>query len=518
MAPRWLPLVTAVVIPMLVLAQGGMSVDQDATCSQLDRKQYLDQETTEPMVEEDFRGQVTVLYSVAPPKSRLTQRIYRERDPIFFNKIVFEEQIQLAKNASHCPAPLHHYHLPPHLLVVPFFQLSQPDFRFEGNGYSDSVQFILGASAARYPEECDEFVDFEDFLDNVTSIAAGYNISVYPNPLNENGTYAMYGLKEFQVYVLDRCSRIAYIIEPPWSLIQYSYVKAAVLSTLYDRPCGECDVDNFLNSSLPVQKMAELQQMPTVKSTSTTTTTTTTTTEPSSSSTSASTPRSDVRPYDDSTESDEPMSTEEYSEPPEPTTTEEVMLFRSNITDANVTDDEDDPFANLTVTGPELSIPLKIVIPSIHIHYNQPREDGTSYDKYSYVVFQSDNPSVHQHDPSDERDPPASLREISLANSTANSTLRVDGVLWPLPQLAEILNSSSRILYDDRTTQVFRKVARYNVSGFDELEELSIASQYAAWKRRQAERAELAKTEKRQYIRKHYERLIQWLSWQFDKS
>lgn len=482
-------MVTAVVIPMLVLAQGGMSVDQDATCSQLDRKQYLDQETTEPMVEEDFRGQVTVLYSVAPPKSRLTHRIYRERDPIFFNKIVFEEQIQLFHNLMG---------------------------RFEGNGYSDSVQFILGASAARYPEECD--VDFEDFLDNVTSIAAGYNISVYPNPLNENGTYAMYGLKEFQVYVLDRCSRIAYIIEPPWSLIQYSYVKAAVLSTLYDRPCGECDVDNFLNSSLPVQKMAELQQMPTVKSTSTTTTTTTTTTEPSSSSTSASTPRSDLRPYDDSTESDEPVSTEEYSEPPEPTTTEEVVLFRSNITDANVTDDEDDPFANLTVTGPELSIPLKIVIPSIHIHYNQPREDGTSYDKYSYVVFQSDNPSVHQHDPSDERDPPASLREISLANTTANSTLRVDGVLWPLPQLAEILNSSSRILYDDRTTQVFRKVARYNVSGFDELEELSIASQYAAWKRRQAERAELAKTEKRQYIRKHYERLIQWLSWQFDKS
>uniref|UniRef100_A0A1Q3FPN9 Putative conserved secreted protein n=1 Tax=Culex tarsalis TaxID=7177 RepID=A0A1Q3FPN9_CULTA len=488
MAPRrWLPLVTAttVVLPMLVLAQGGMSVDQDATCSQLDRRQYLDQETAEPMVEEDFRGQVTVLYSVAPPKTFLTRRIYRERDPIYYNKIAFEEQIQLFHNLLN---------------------------RFEGNGYSD-VQFILGASAARFPDECDEFGDFEDFLDNVTSIAAGYNISVYPNPLNENGTYSMYGLKEFQVYVLDRCSRIAYIIEPPWSLIQYSYVKAAVLSTLYDRPCGECEVDNFLNSSLPVQKMAAELQM-----SSTTSTTTTTSTEPSRSSSTS----SDVRPYDDSTESEEqPVSTEEYSEPPEPTTTTEEMeiLFRSNITDANVTDDDEDPFSNLTVTGPELSIPLKIVIPSIHIHYDQPREDGASYDKYSYVVFQSDNPSLHQHDPSDERDPPASLREISLANATANSTLRVEGVLWPLPQLAEMLNASSQmILYDDRTTQVFRKIARYNASGFDELEELSIASQYAAWKRRQADRAELAKTEKRQYIRKHYERLIQWLSWQFDKS
>lgn len=465
-----------------------MSVDQDATCSQLDRKQYMDQETAQPMVEEDFRGHVTVLYSVAPPKTFLTRRIYRERDPIYYNKIVFEEQIQLFHNLME---------------------------RFEGNGYA-GLQFILGASAARYPDECDEFTDFEDFLDNVTSIAAGYNISVYPNPLNENGTYAMYGLKEFQVYVLDRCSRIAYIIEPPWSLIQYSYVKAAVLSTLYDRPCGECDVDNFLNSSLPAQKMAELQQMPTTTSTTSTSTTTTTTSTESSSS--SSTSESDLRPYDDSTESEEPVSIEEYSEPPESTTTEEILLYRSNITDVNVTEDEDDPFANLTVTGPELSIPLKIVIPSIHIHYDQPREDGSSYDKYSYVIFQSDNPSVHQHDPLDEHDPPSSLREISLANATANSTLRVDGVLWPLPQLAEILNTSSTILYDDHTTQVFRKIARYNTSGFDELEELSIASQYATWKRRQEQRAEMAKTEKRQYIRKHYERLIQWLSWQFDKS
>lgn len=103
------------------------------------------------------------------------------------------------------------------------------------------MQFILGAAPSRHPDET-EFAEFEDFLDNVTSVAAGYNISVYPNPLNENGTFAMFGLKEFQVYVVDRCSRIAYIIEPPWSLIQYSYVKAAVLSTMYERPCGECDV------------------------------------------------------------------------------------------------------------------------------------------------------------------------------------------------------------------------------------------------------------------------------------
>lgn len=43
-------------------------------------------------------------------------------------------------------------------------------------------------------------------------------------------------------YVFDQCSRLAYIIYYPWSSIQRPYVKASILSTIYDAPCGECDV------------------------------------------------------------------------------------------------------------------------------------------------------------------------------------------------------------------------------------------------------------------------------------
>lgn len=51
--------------------------------------------------------------------------------------------------------------------------------------------------------------------------------------------------QEFHVgsaYVFDQCARLAYIIYYPWSSIQRPYVKASILSTVYDAPCGECDV------------------------------------------------------------------------------------------------------------------------------------------------------------------------------------------------------------------------------------------------------------------------------------
>lgn len=53
----------------------------------------------------------------------------------------------------------------------------------------------------------------------------------------------LYG--DFQVgsaYVFDQCARLAFIIYYPWSSIQRPYVKASILSTIYDAPCGECDV------------------------------------------------------------------------------------------------------------------------------------------------------------------------------------------------------------------------------------------------------------------------------------
>lgn len=50
------------------------------------------------------------------------------------------------------------------------------------------------------------------------------------------------GMGNNQAYIFDQCRRLTYIIVPPWSHIQFPYVKAAILSSIYDAPCGECEV------------------------------------------------------------------------------------------------------------------------------------------------------------------------------------------------------------------------------------------------------------------------------------
>ncbi|XP_024937748.1 uncharacterized protein LOC107264735 isoform X2 [Cephus cinctus] len=45
-----------------------------------------------------------------------------------------------------------------------------------------------------------------------------------------------------QILVIDQCGRLTYQVIVPWSILQFPYVKAAILSTYMDQPCGPCDV------------------------------------------------------------------------------------------------------------------------------------------------------------------------------------------------------------------------------------------------------------------------------------
>ena len=120
--------------------------------------------------------------------------------------------------------------------------------RFENFLDKGQIQFLLSASLHLHPYSPDPY-DFEAFYAKVKKIGENANITVFRNAFDtENKAFEFFNMKEFQVFVLDKCSRISYIIEPPWSLIQYSYVKAGILSTIYDLPCGECNVSSlFLN-------------------------------------------------------------------------------------------------------------------------------------------------------------------------------------------------------------------------------------------------------------------------------
>ncbi|KAL7304856.1 hypothetical protein TKK_0002662 [Trichogramma kaykai] len=48
-----------------------------------------------------------------------------------------------------------------------------------------------------------------------------------------------------QILILDRCGRLTYEVFAPWSNLEFAYVKAAILSTYHDEPCGYCPIDAY---------------------------------------------------------------------------------------------------------------------------------------------------------------------------------------------------------------------------------------------------------------------------------
>ncbi|XP_058056217.1 uncharacterized protein LOC131207614 [Anopheles bellator] len=480
-------LFTAVLCAGVVAAQDMTITEELETCSLLDRGKL---ETVFGSEADEFLGKVTVLFNVAPPKPVQTPRIFANRDPIHYNKIDFREQINLYHN-----------------LYQRFHSQQQ---------YKNGVRFLLSASVHRVPYELKEY-NFTEFFASVETLADAYNISVYPNPLIENGTFALFGLREFQVYVVDRCARVSYIIEPPWSLIQFSYVKAAVLSTFYDRPCGKCELENYLNSTITDDEKESLSSA-TESTTSAGCNGTTSCAEDSSESTEVTEEGEVGQSYDSEEDDDE---------------------SHSNVHRNGVSKNEPDPFVNLTVTGPELELPLRVILPVLHIHVepsepsNQAPDNQTlaTHRLYHYVVLQSNDSNTHQDHP-DGQTEDIELQEVSLENSTSglnhasandteSDTIRVEGTDWPVEQLKEILNTST-ILYDFQQQRIFERLRRYNLTEqqqYDEVVEVSVANRYAAAVRRRASvKPEQHRNNRRSQLKKHYARLIPWLNWTFGKS
>lgn len=45
------------------------------------------------------------------------------------------------------------------------------------------------------------------------------------------------------VYIFDKCGRFTFVIIYPWSSVRQPYVKAGLLSTIFDAPCGSCHIN-----------------------------------------------------------------------------------------------------------------------------------------------------------------------------------------------------------------------------------------------------------------------------------
>lgn len=127
--------------------------------------------------------------------------------------------------------------------------LNKLEARFRSAGYSNIHFIIISAHSNNSAHQHDPVVvnklkirksnrtgNISENLKNMASNVTVLNV----DSDSENDLY-----DEFQMgsaYVFDQCTRLAYIIYYPWSSIQRPYVKASILSTIYDAPCGECDV------------------------------------------------------------------------------------------------------------------------------------------------------------------------------------------------------------------------------------------------------------------------------------
>lgn len=72
----------------------------------------------------------------------------------------------------------------------------------------------------------------------------------------DNDVFQILNGRKDDVYVYDRCGRLAYHIPFPKSYTRYGFVESAILSTLLDQPCGPCNTtespETPANLTLPI--------------------------------------------------------------------------------------------------------------------------------------------------------------------------------------------------------------------------------------------------------------------------
>lgn len=109
---------------------------------------------------------------------------------------------------------------------------------------------LLSKLEARFHKAGHQSVRFIVVTKNETNAQHIRNVSrkMEVIALNNTKTSQYAQLEDRSVYIFDNCGRIVYVIHYPYSSVQKPFVKAAILSTIYDRPCGYCTliVSNYI--------------------------------------------------------------------------------------------------------------------------------------------------------------------------------------------------------------------------------------------------------------------------------
>lgn len=402
------------------------------------------------------------------------------------------------------------------------YRIRQLRNRFDEYGYN-ALQFVLVITylkQEKYRKKFNEEIEFllkDDRIDIIKET-------------KENQPFLKMGAN--QAFILDECSRLTYVIVPPWSHIQFPYIKAAILSTIYDYLCGECENEYILqpypgymfpntsHEEIIMNILKEMSDDTNVNSSLTT----------------------EVPTSDDSTEEITETSTEEFlytTVLPETTTSfynqidgieqaqeyeydQQPSVVENNdplvqrvLYNESLYDDIDYPvnlsskinseltkfeFNETLIDDPEYpsddnySIPLKIILPVEHLHQNSIDE---TYSKYNYIVLKSDDSDYHEHL---TQDPPIEFEDV-LKDDDLNAK-----------EWLNSLGEEGKELYVNQGGQIYQLLKEYYIEGQrDSFKEVELVETDII--RDEPKITDLAKETD---IRRHYEYLVQWLTWQFE--
>lgn len=182
-------------------------------------------------------------------------------------------------------------------------------------------------------------------------------------------------------------------------------------------------------------------------------------------------------------------------------------------------------------------IPIKITIPMEHVHYYV---ENDTFVKYNYVVLKTDDESYHQHLTSDSGE---ILYELSVNNEsiTVNKSGNIEYIenMLNITDLRKKLMNKSinlnntQIYVNEKNGEMYEKMKHHHLNDnvFDELSLIEIDIQkYRTQHQNQSNREVETNADdngtnlkiknnrfrSQKDIAKHYDQLLQWLTWQFN--
>lgn len=138
----------------------------------------------------------------------------------------------------------------------------QPNFRFHDHGATVIMPLfwqlwirqvvLLSKLEARFHKAGYEHVKFFIVTQNYTYAERFRSVSRQMEVIvvNETLSNQLSDLEDRSAYIFDSCGRHVYVIHYPYSSVQKPFVKASVLSTIYDRPCGHCPTNVSVNNDI----------------------------------------------------------------------------------------------------------------------------------------------------------------------------------------------------------------------------------------------------------------------------